>query len=409
MNQVSNQSVAVLMNNLLAQLQENGFAVSAIERANRYARHLSNFMEQNDIQTFDKSVGLSFLNDIYQHRTIQMQKNLTLFVARINAVVQGDCFVTHVKMTRPAELPEGLECLLTCYKEHSLEMGLHLSTILNYESRCRVFLKSMANAGASNSSNITVASVSRACLCQPNSSDYPSIRTFLRFLFEYQYLERDLSSTIPYFKPPQPMPSVYSIKEVRRIEETADQNTAFKKRNFAMFLLATRLGIRAGDIVTITFDELNFKLRSIRIIQNKTGVPLELPMLPAISDALTDYIQDYRGNSSSQYVFLSLHPPFSTITATAFGRYLRLTMKDAGIIPGYRRSGPHAMRSSLASSMINDGIRYEVVKRTLGHTGINAIKSYAKLDVEQLKQYTLEPPIATGHFADILAGRRFVK
>ena len=48
---------------------------------------------------------------------------------------------------------------------------------------------------------------------------------------------------------------------------------------------------------------------------------------------------------------------------------------------------------------------YEVVRRTLGHTGKNAIKSYAKLDITQLKLYSLEPPAATGKFAELLAGK----
>ena len=145
------------------------------------------------------------------------------------------------------------------------------------------------------------------------------------------------------------------------------------------------------------------------MIQNKTGVPLELPMPPSVRNALVDYIQNYRGNSTCKYVFLSLYPPFSAITVTAFGRYMRLALKDAGIEPGHRRSGPHSMRSSLASSMINDNISYEAVRRTLGHTGVNAIKSYTKLDVEQLKLYTLEPPEASGHFAEVLSGRYPVK
>ena len=55
--------------------------------------------------------------------------------------------------------------------------------------------------------------------------------------------------------------------------------------------------------------------------------------------------------------------------------------------------------------MVNDNVSYEVVRRTLGHTSTNAIRSYAKLDVEQLRLYSLDPPAATGNFADSLAGR----
>lgn len=409
MNQILNPSVAALAEAVCEQQRESGFATSAIDTTLRYAKHLIGFMESNALQIYDEEVGVNFLNGYCSQFSPTTQGNLRLFISRMNAVLHGGKFVTHVKMAIPVVLPAPLANLLTHYKERCSAKGLHLPTIRNYESRCRVFLSSLANIGVNDSSAITASSISRACLQQPNNSDFPTIRTFLKFLFETGYSKKDYSFVIPRLKRPQSMPSVYSLQEIQRIEEETNCNTVFGKRNYAMLLLATRLGIRAGDIVTMTFDELDFQAETIRIIQNKTGTLLELPMLLCIRDALRDYIQNYRGKSTSEYVFLSLHPPFSHLTPTAFGRYMRLALQDAGIKPGTRRSGPHAMRSSLASSMINDGVPYEAVRRTLGHTSANAIKSYAKLDIEQLKLYTLEPPEASGHFAEYLSGRRVVE
>ena len=199
-----------------------------------------------------------------------------------------------------------------------------MSTIRNYESRCRVFLSSLVAVGVNSSHGITTSAISRACLQQPNNSDFPSIRTFLKFIFEAGYLKKDYSYVIPHFKRPQPIPSIYSLQEVQRIEKETNCSTVFGKRNYAMLLLATRLGIRAGDIVTMTFDELDFQTETIHIVQNKIGALLELPMLPCVRDALRNYIQNYRGKSTSEYVFLSLHQPFSHLTPIAFGRYMRL-------------------------------------------------------------------------------------
>jgi len=82
MNQVSNPSVAELTKILLVQLQENGFAVSAMDRANRFAKYLSDFMEQNALQTYDESVGFNFLNDICHRRAASTQNNLKLLLPR---------------------------------------------------------------------------------------------------------------------------------------------------------------------------------------------------------------------------------------------------------------------------------------------------------------------------------------
>lgn len=55
--------------------------------------------------------------------------------------------------------------------------------------------------------------------------------------------------------------------------------------------------------------------------------------------------------------------------------------------------------------MDNDSITYESVKKALGHTFQNAIRSYARLGIEQLRDYVLPVPEATGVFADFLEGR----
>jgi len=409
MDQVTNSSVATLTVTLLGQLRENGFAASAIERTSRLARYLSNFMEQNDLQTYDESVGSNFLDDICQRRAASTQLNIKLFIVRMNAILHGEGLITHRKMSKPEELPIGLENLLICYKEHCSEAGLHFATIQAYEKRCHMFLYFMADDGVCDSDGITTACVSEACLRLPSKCDYAAIRTFLRFLSKANYTDRDYSFIVPHYKRPQPMPSVYSIEELQQIEAAVNLSAPSGKRNYAMLLLSTRLGIRTGDIVTMTFDEFDFRSETVRITQQKTGAPLELPMPSVIREALLDYIKSARGNSISQYVFLSVHPPFTKITGTNFGRIVRSVIKNAGVNPGHRRSGPHAMRSSLASSMINDNVPYEVVRRALGHTGINAIKSYARLDAERLKLYTLEPPVATGCFADILSERCLAK
>lgn len=409
MDQVFNPSVNALAKMVCEQQEENGFAPSAMDVTKRYARHLSNFMADNALQLYDKDVGADFLANYCSRFSPATRTSLKLFISRMNAALYRENFITHVKMTPPPVLPPSLEDLLIRYKKHCITKGLRRSSIQHYESRCRIFLSCLSDVGVNDTSNITVSAISKAFLRQPSISNFAPIRTFLRFLFKAEHLEKDYSSLIPHFKRPQPVPSVYSVHEVQKIEEKIVSNTSFGKRNYAMLLLATRLGLRAGDIVTMTFDELDFQSDTIRIIQNKTRVHLELPMLPCIRDALVDYIQNYRGSSTSEYVFLSLHPPFTALSVAAFGRYMRLAMKDAQIDIGSRKSGPHAMRSSLASAMVNDNVPYEVVRRTLGHSSANAVKNYAKLDVEQLKLYTLAPPEPSAHFAEYLLGRRAVK
>jgi site-specific recombinase XerD len=79
--------------------------------------------------------------------------------------------------------------------------------------------------------------------------------------------------------------------------------------------------------------------------------------------------------------------------------------KAAGIDISSKRHGPHTLRSSLASSMINSDVPYEVVRKLLGHVDPQAIRHYAKVDMEHLRRYAIEVPPPSGIFADILQGR----
>ena len=136
---------------------------------------------------------------------------------------------------------------------------------------------------------------------------------------------------------------------------------------------------------------------------------LELPMLPIIRDALQDYVKNARGSHSSPYVFLSMQPPHCHVSPAVLSGSVRRAILAAGIDRNGRGVCARVLRSSLASSMVNDGVPYEVARRTLGHRDKDAIRHYAKLDVEQLKLYALEPPAASGRFAEILSGRCSVK
>ena len=299
-------------------------------------------------------------------------------------------------------LETSLGRLLEAYADHCRRNGLRESSVQLYRKLALRFLKGLEDAGVTEAAGIGPHEVSCACLALKSNYYLSAIHTFLRFLAEEEYTQRDYSYIVPLFKRPQPMPPVYSEAEIQRIEAAVNRQGPHGKRDYAALLLATRLGIRGGDIATLTFEELDFKRNSICLTQQKTAAPL----LPEIKAALLDYLEHERASSDSEYVFLSLKPPFSHISVHLLGKLTSTAIRSAGIAPGGRKCGPHAFRASLASSMVNDDVPYEVVRNTLGHTDVNAIKSYAKLDVERLRVYALAVPEAAGYFAKFLSGGR---
>ena len=305
------------------------------------------------------------------------------------------------------ELPPKFEELLEDYQQHCRENGLRAGSIAQYEKECRWFLRHLADCDCTEASQIAASRVVTACLALTSNSYLPTVRTFLRYCAQSGQADRDYSYVIPPYKRPQPMPSVYSEEEVLRIETAIDRKDPVGKRDYAIVLLAARLGLRLEDIRTLSFGELDFEQNVVRLVQEKTLAGLELPLVPELKFALLNYIQSARPSvGNSDIVFRVSYSPYNAMTKSGIIACFRRAVCKSGIERKGRGIGPRAFRSSLASSMVNDGVPYEAVRKTLGHIDPNAISHYARLDVEQLRFYALPIPQATGAFADFLAGRR---
>ena len=304
-----------------------------------------------------------------------------------------------------AILPPGLEKLLADYAEHCRQSGLRESSIALCLKIDRWFLENLAALGCGSAEQINARNVGAASLALKSNYYLSTVKTFLRALASLGLTDRDYSGVLPTFKRPQPMPTVYTENEIQQFETQVREHCC--KRNYAMILLATRLGIRSGDIARLRVSDIDFCAESVRITQQKTAAEVELPLVPVVKSALRDYLDSSRPECDSPYVFVREKPPYDDkpLKISYIGNMVRRNLDYSGVANGERQRGPHSFRSSLASSMVNDGIPYDAVRKALGHTDPNAIKSYAKLDVEKLRAYALAVPKATGGFAKFLSGK----
>ena len=110
----------------------------------------------------------------------------------------------------------------------------------------------------------------------------------------------DFSGIIPKdnYKKQAKLPSTYSPKEIEMMIGSINRATANGKRNYAIVLLAARLGLRASDIANLKFENLLWEQCTIVLNQYKTGKKIELPILPEIGDAIIDYMRYGRPKSN---------------------------------------------------------------------------------------------------------------
>jgi len=187
---------------------------------------------------------------------------------------------------------------------------------------------------------------------------------------------------------------------VEKIIEVSAYSKLCGKRNRAIVLIAARLGLRSCDIANMQFENINDRCQTIELTQAKTGVPIVLPLLPEIDEAIRDYVDNERAEVANDLIFLRASPPFAEAIKPHTVYEIVSRIIDAAVIdPNGRRRGAHALRSSLATALLNEGNDYRAIQEALGQKSPNAVKSYVKTDVENLRDYALPVPPPSGSFA----------
>ena len=220
------------------------------------------------------------------------------------------------------------------------------------------------------------------------------VRSFLRFLTMRGIVEKDLSVELPKIRIPRDarIPSVWEQELVVRLLEAVDRSSPKGKRDYAIFLLACRLGMRVGDIRTLKLEQIHWEDATIEVTQSKTGLPLRLPLTSEVGEALIDYLKSGRPQSAHREIFLKANPPFDPFA----GNNLHHVVKYWRLLTGIRfrtpqKRGFHSLRHTLATRLLQNGTPLTTIAEILGHTSLESTRIYAKADVETLRSVALDP------------------
>jgi site-specific recombinase XerD len=220
------------------------------------------------------------------------------------------------------------------------------------------------------------------------------MRSFLRFLTMRGILQKDLSVALPKVRVPRDakIPSVWEQELVVRLLETIDRCSAKGKRDYAILLLACRLGMRVGDIRTLKLEQIHWEDSTIEVSQSKTGLPLTLPLTSEVGEALIDYLKSGRPQSAHREVFLKVNPPFGPFTGNNLYHIVKYWRLLAGIrFRTRQKRGFHSLRHTLATRLLQKGTPLTTIAEILGHTSLESTRIYAKADVETLRSVALDP------------------
>lgn len=219
------------------------------------------------------------------------------------------------------------------------------------------------------------------------------IRIFLKFMYLNNFTSRDFTLAIPKIKinHNNKIPhTIWSSDEINKILNSIDTTTKIGKRDYAIFMLLTHLGLRFSDVKNIKFEDIDWQMNILNINQNKTGKIVTLPLLDNVGIAIIDYIKNGRPNVDSKYIFLnrndeSFSPQFSFYHI--FKKYLTLANID---ISNKRYIGTYSLRHSLATTLLQNRTPLSTISGILGHTDINNTAIYLKVDISSLKECCLK-------------------
>jgi integrase/recombinase XerD len=224
-----------------------------------------------------------------------------------------------------------------------------------------------------------------------------SLRSFFRFLFFTGEATRDFSNSVPMvrkYRMSSP-PSFLSAEQTERVLTAVDRSTSSGRRDFAILLLLSRLGLRAGEVVTLEMDDIRWRSSEI-VIRGKGRMLDHLPLVCDVGEALACYLRDGRGVSSSRRVFLRTWAPHVGLTGpAAVGHIVRCALARAGI-RRLGRGAAHLFRHGLATKMIRHGASLAEIAEVLRHRSQNTTAIYSHLSFEALRTVALPWPAKGG-------------
>lgn len=387
-----------------ATLKRLEFKESTLKRHQRCFLHLKAYMISNGLDIYDEIVGEKYqLNMLTgghaKNYTLRCTANSINFLNDIlnNVTLRKKRILLKV-FPLPGEFGKHISLFLEGLK---MEFRPSEKTIRMYTMALSHFAVRMQQdfVQPDNLDNIAIKRFASSLqntqlrVCVP-------VRRFLRYLFENNVTKTDLS--IPLFSikshRAEKIPSIYSTEEIRKMDASIEKSTAAGKRNYAIFLLASLLGLRASDIRQLQFHNLDWDQNTICLIQYKTNKKIELPLLDVIGEAIIDYICYGRPNSDNKTIFLTAKAPYTPISIPGLSNIIAGIIYKAGIDTKDRHHGSHCLRHSLATRLLNQGTALPVISEVLGHSNSQTTMIYLNVDVNSLLRCSLDVPTVSDNF-----------
>jgi site-specific recombinase XerD len=278
----------------------------------------------------------------------------------------------------------------------SAECGLSLATMNNYLPIVRCFLIERFESEPMRLDELRPIDIHRFIVRRSQTGSrrlmVTALRSFLRFLQQRGAIATDLARAVPGMAnwSLSHLPKSLPPGQVEQMLTFCDRGTPVGQRDYAILLFLARLGLRAGEVVALTLEDLNWERGEI-VVRGKGQRLGRLPLPTDVGAALVDYLRRVRPVCSTRRVFIRMRAPLRGLVGpSAVDCIVYRALKRADLNPEFK--GAHLLRHSLATELLRQGASLTEIGQLLRHSRPTTTQIYAKVDIAALRSIGLAWP-----------------
>ena len=380
-------------------LGEQGYGLDSTQQQVRLAAGFSEWLRQRDVSLrgITSDHPQQYLR--YRVRRVRLCRGDAAAFRHLLDFLRHEHVIPAEKKV-PAHLLTAAERCAQAYQQYLQEArGLARATIINYVPFIRSFLKERFGGGPATLSHMcardVVAFVQRqASHLHPKRAKLltSALRSFLHYARYRGEVKLDLAAAVPIVPnwSMSSIPRAIGADQVRQLLASIERNTALGRRDYAILLLLSRLGLRSSEVAFLELDGIDWKAGRLSV-RGKSGQRSDLPLPTEVGKAIAAYLRDGRPRCGSRRVFLRARAPICGFQgACGVGSIVRHRLLRAGVeSPTY---GTHQFRHRLATEMLRQGASLGEIGELLGHHNPQTTKIYTTVNVEALRTLALPWP-----------------
>jgi integrase/recombinase XerC len=216
-----------------------------------------------------------------------------------------------------------------------------------------------------------------------------SVRLFTKWAVKNGFLEKDIAATLATPKGHRTLPEVLEIADAKIAMDSmatraSEEETPISLRDVAMVEMLYATGARVAELCGLDLSDIDYDRQTIRVLgkgNKERTIPLGNPAIKALKVWLKDGRESLKNEQSANAVFLGARGK------RIDQRAVRTVVYEAlSAIEGIERMGPHALRHSAATHLLEGGADLRTVQEILGHASLATTQIYTHVSTERLQK-----------------------